>query len=69
MHNLHGMPGLLGGVIAIFVVPGCAKAQITGIVVTILIAFISGTIGGYIIRATGAKRMVYEDSEDFSGMA
>jgi hypothetical protein len=61
VHNLHGMPGLFGGVAAIFVVPGIAKPQIIGIAVTVLLALLSGIIGGYLIRATGAKQMAYED--------
>ncbi|HEX3047844.1 MAG TPA: ammonium transporter [Bacillota bacterium] len=65
VHNLHGMPGLLGGIIAIFVVPGVAVAQISGIVTTILLALICGVIGGWIIKATGNKQMLYEDREDF----
>ena len=55
------MPGLFGGVAAIFVVPGIAKPQIIGIAVTVLLALLSGTIGGYLIRATGSKQMAYED--------
>ena len=61
VHNLHGMPGVFGGVTAIFVVPGIAKAQIAGIVVTVLLAFVTGTIGGYLIKATGSKAAPYED--------
>ena len=67
VHNLHGMPGLVGGIIAIFVVPGIAKAQVTGIAVTVAIAFIGGLIGGFIIKATGSKRFAYEDSDEFGG--
>ena len=66
VHNLHGMPGLLGGVAAIFVVPGIAKAQLTGIVITVVIALAGGLLGGYIIRATGAKHVVYEDGDEFA---
>ena len=33
VHNLHGMPGLLGGVAAIAIIPGIAKAQLVGIIV------------------------------------
>jgi len=65
VHNLHGMPGLLGGIIAVFVVPNSAKAQLSGIVVTIVLALISGFISGYIIKATGSKQMAYEDQEEF----
>ncbi len=69
VHNLHGMPGLLGGVIAVFVVPGIAKAQLIGIVVTICLAFIGGVISGYLIKATGSKVMVYEDKGEFINVA
>jgi len=61
VHNLHGMPGLFGGVIAIFIVPGIVKAQLAGIVVTVVLAFVTGTVGGYLIRATGSKAAPYED--------
>ncbi len=69
VHNLHGMPGLLGGIVAIFVVPGIAVAQLSGIVVTVLLALISGVVAGYLIRATGSKSMVYEDADEFDGAA
>jgi ammonium transporter Rh len=61
VHNLHGMPGLFGGIVAMFLVPGIAKAQLSGIVVTVVLAFVSGTIAGYLIRATGSKIEAYED--------
>jgi ammonium transporter Rh len=61
VHNLHGMPGLFGGVAAVLVVPGIAQAQITGIVVTVVLAFVTGVAGGYLIRATGSKAAPYED--------
>lgn len=66
VHNLHGMPGLLGGIIAIFVVPGAAKPQIIGILFTVALAFVGGIIAGNIIRLTGSKEKVYEDSDEFS---
>jgi ammonium transporter Rh len=66
VHNLHGMPGLLGGVVAAFVVPGIAKAQIAGIIVTMALAIAGGVAGGVIIRATGSRETVYEDGEEFS---
>ncbi len=65
VHNLHGMPGLLGGVIAVFVVPGIAKAQLSGIAFTVAFALLSGATAGYLIRATGAKAAVYEDADEF----
>jgi ammonium transporter Rh len=65
VHNLHGMPGLLGGFAAILVVPGIAKAQVSGIVITVALAFAGGLIGGYIIKATGCKGLPYDDADEF----
>ncbi|MDD5672997.1 MAG: hypothetical protein PHC61_02440, partial [Chitinivibrionales bacterium] len=31
VHNLHGMPGLFGGLVAVLVIPGIAGAQLAGI--------------------------------------
>lgn len=66
VHNLHGMPGLFGGLVAILVVPGIAKAQLAGIAFTVILAFGSGIAGGYIIWLTGSKVKVYEDEEEFT---
>ncbi len=65
VHNLHGMPGLLGGLIAIIVVPGIAVAQLCGIIFTVVFAFAAGLLGGFIIKLTGTKVSPYEDSEEF----
>ena len=65
VHNLHGMPGLMGGLIAIIVVPTAAKAQIVGILFTVALALASGVVAGLIIRATGTKKIPYDDSEEF----
>jgi ammonium transporter Rh len=67
VHNLHGMPGLLGGLMAVFVVPGIAKAQLIGIAFTVVLAFVSGTVGGFIIKLTGSKQQAYEDQDEFLG--
>jgi ammonium transporter Rh len=66
VHNLHGMPGLLGGVAAIAIIPGIAKAQLVGIIVTVVIALVGGIVSGYIIRAFGSKEVVYEDGDEFA---
>jgi ammonium transporter Rh len=66
VHNLHGMPGLLGGIIAIFVVPGILTAQLVGIVVTVFLAAAAGVAAGFIIKLTGKKHFAYEDKEEFS---
>ncbi|MDP4119257.1 MAG: ammonium transporter, partial [Bacillota bacterium] len=65
VHNLHGMPGLFGGLVAILVVPNIAKAQLIGIVFTVALAFIAGIIGGCIIKITGSKESPYEDDDEF----
>jgi ammonium transporter Rh len=65
VHNLHGMPGVIGGLIAICVVPGIAKSQLAGIVFTVVFAIISGYIGGLIIRLAGSKRIAYQENDEF----
>lgn len=61
VHNLHGMPGLIGGLAAILAVPGIAIAQLAGIIFTVLFAFASGYIAGFLLRLTGNKTTAYED--------
>jgi ammonium transporter Rh len=65
VHNLHGMPGLFGGLVAVLVVPGIAKAQLIGIGFTLVLALAGGWVAGYVLRATGSKQAIYEDDEDF----
>jgi ammonium transporter Rh len=67
VHNLHGMPGVLGGLTAAVVVPGIAKAQLIGIALTVVIALGCGAVGGYLIRLFGEKLSIYEDAEEFAG--
>lgn len=64
--NLHGMPGLLGGIAAIFIVDGINKgSQMTGIAITILVAVATGFIAGKIIATFGRKTVPYDDIEEF----
>lgn len=65
VHNLHGMPGLLGGLVAILVVPGVATAQLVGIAVTLALAIVCGLVAGALIRATGTTARAYDDAEAF----
>ncbi|MEI6132347.1 MAG: ammonium transporter [Bacillota bacterium] len=67
VHNLHGMPGIVGGLAAIIVTPAIASAQLTGIVITVVLAFVVGIGSGYLIRITGKKESPYEDSDEFAG--
>jgi len=69
VHNLHGMPGLLGGLSALLVVPGVAGAQMSGIAITMVIAIVGGLFAGAVIRATGTTREPYEDSVEFTHLA
>ena len=71
VHNLHGMPGLLGGVCAIFVAKAAdisgfsVSAQILAMVVTVAIAFVGGRITGLIIGIMGRKEVPYSDEDEF----
>jgi ammonium transporter Rh len=67
VHNLHGMPGLVGGFAAALVVPGIATAQLVGMAFTVAFAFGCGTGAGYLIRMAGNKVAVYEDGDEFVG--
>lgn len=69
VHNLHGMPGLLGGFSALLVVPDIATAQLTGIGISLGIAIVGGLVSGLIIRITGTTREPYEDSVEFTHTA
>ncbi len=66
VHNLHGMPGLLGAFIAALVVPGIAVAQFIGIAFSVVLALLTGLAAGALIRATGTTHLAYEDSEEFT---
>jgi len=63
---LHGLPGLLGSVAALFSVAGINKgAQLAGIAVAACIALVSGLVAGKIVSVLGARTAPYEDAEEF----
>lgn len=64
INNLHGMPGILGGVVAIFIT-GKAGTQLLGIVVTVCVAFLCGKITGAVISLLGKKEILYSDEDEF----
>ncbi|MBC8017462.1 MAG: ammonium transporter [Verrucomicrobia bacterium] len=67
---LHGLPGLLGGIAALFVVSGINfGAQLTGILVTVVLAAGSGLISGKVIAALGRRSEPYLDDEEFDAEA
>ena len=64
--NLHGLPGLFGGLAALPLIQGInIKSQLFGIVITIVIAFLAGLITGKILPIFGRKKEAYEDAEEF----
>jgi len=65
VHNLHGMPGVLGGLIALLVVPKVATAQLVGIAVTLALAIVTGLVAGALVRLTGTTAQAYDDAEGF----
>jgi len=65
---LHGLPGILGGVAALFVVSGInVVAQLTAILATVVIAAVSGLISGKMVAALGRRSEPYLDDEEFEG--
>lgn len=64
VHNLHGMPGILGGLSAI-IITGNVGVQLFGIVTTVVIAFVGGKIAGIIIGLLGTKSELYSDADEF----
>jgi len=64
--NLHGLPGLMGGLAALPVVKGLNMGfQLSGIGITIVIAVFGGLIVGKILPVLGRKNEPYEDAEEF----
>jgi ammonium transporter Rh len=62
---LHGLPGLFGGLVATLVVNGISKGtQIKGILITIVLAIVSGLIVGKVLALTGRRTEPYTDSEE-----
>lgn len=64
--NLHGLPGLFGGLAAIVVVDGIdAGAQIKGILVTVVLAVVAGLLSGKLISLFGSNKEIYNDIAEF----
>ncbi|MCK9997035.1 MAG: ammonium transporter [Candidatus Krumholzibacteria bacterium] len=66
--NLHGIPGVFGGLAAMIFVGGIDyAAQGLGIAVTVVVAVVAGLIAGRVMAMTGHREQPYDDSEEFSG--
>ena len=64
--NLHGWPGLMGGFVAVFIIDGVSmSAQVTGIIITVIIALAAGYVTGKVLVGFGRKEKPYEDAEEF----
>jgi len=64
VHNLHGMPGVFGGLVAMTLV-ALPLWQLTGIVLTVIFALTMGVIVGFIVSKLGRKETPYDDKEEF----
>ena len=66
VHNLHGMPGLFGGVMALFVVNGInAGSQIKAVIITVILALVTGLATGSVLSLLGYRKDSYNDEEEF----
>lgn len=64
--NLHGMPGLLGGLAAILVIDGLdTSSQLSGIFITVVSALVFGFVTGKVLSLFGRRKEAYDDTEEF----
>ena len=62
---LHGLPGLLGGFAALFVVSGInAGIQIKGIGITVVLAVLAGLVVGKLVSCVGTLTQPYQDDAE-----
>jgi ammonium transporter Rh len=65
--NLHGIPGIFGGLAAMVIVAGISyKYQLMGIGITILVSIVAGIISGKILQLFGHRNVPYVDAEEFA---
>jgi ammonium transporter Rh len=64
--NLHGLPGIFGGLAAIVVVQNLdITAQLKGIVITVVVAVVAGLLSGKLISLFGKNKEIYDDCAEF----
>jgi ammonium transporter Rh len=64
VHNLHGMPGVFGGLVALVFV-AVPLWQVAGIGLTVLLAVVAGLAVGFAVSRLGTKETPYDDAEEF----
>ena len=64
VHNLHGMPGLLGGLFGI-AITGNVGVQVGACLATVVSGLVLGRICGAILGLMGTKEATYDDADDF----
>ena len=64
VHNLHGMPGLLGGLFGI-AITGNVGVQVGAAVATVVVGLVLGRVCGAILGLFGTKEVPYSDEGDF----
>jgi ammonium transporter Rh len=65
--NLHGAPGLWGGVAALIFVGGISpRTQILGIFITAVVAIVAGLVAGRLLSLTGHRAQPYADEAEFT---
>jgi len=65
VHNLHRMPGLFGGLIALTLVAS-PLWQLTGVMISVIFAITMGMIVVFIASRLGRKETPYEDKDEFT---
>lgn len=66
VHNLHGMPGLFGGTMALFVIDGINRGtQVKGMVIAVVLAIVTGLATGSFLSILGHRTDSYDDAEEF----
>ncbi len=64
VHNLHGMPGILGGLAGVFF-SGNIGIQLGGILITLIIGFSFGKTSGLMMRLMEQKTVPFSDEDEF----
>lgn len=64
VHNLHGMPGVFGGLVALVLVE-FPLWQLTGTILTVIIATLMGVVVGLLASRLGRNKTPYDDMEEF----